>query len=198
MPNFVGISTLKRGLRKIARRLLDSAGVLRSVKGEAPYRRVGKASNGLHRPVLLNLETSDGSGQACHPDVLYIPGGFGSKRWTYWMACTPYPNKESSFENPEIFASYDGISWAMPDGAQNPLVPTPAGAGDHNSDPDVVFHENQLWLFYRETLRSGERGKDARTQRRKDAKTQRRKDAKTQRRKDAKTQRRWTGTISIL
>src|SRR3954467_2218294 len=42
--------------------------------------------HGLHRPVLLNLETYEGTGQGCHPDVLYIAEGFGAGRWRYWMA----------------------------------------------------------------------------------------------------------------
>lgn len=126
---------------------------------DAPYRRVGKVLGELHRPILLNLETSDGSGQACHPDVLYIRGGFGSKKWPYWMVCTPYPYKDNRVENPEIFVSYDGIIWAGPDGGQNPIVATPKVAGDHNSDPDMVFYENQMWLFYRETQKSRAPGK---------------------------------------
>jgi len=141
-------------LSKIARRALAS---FESPHRDAPYRRVGNADGDkLHRPVLLNLETSDGSGQACHPDVLHIPEGFGSKNWPYWMVCTPYPYKDSRVENPEIFASHDGVFWSIPDGARNPLVPPPKTAGDHNSDPDMVFHEDQLWLFYRETLKSNE------------------------------------------
>jgi len=108
----------------------------------------------LHRPVLLNLDTSDGSGQATHPDVVHIPQGFGLKGWVYWMVCTPYPFAQSRFENPEIFVSCDGVSWATPDGVHNPLVPAPRTDGDHNSDPDMILHDGKLWLFYRETLRS--------------------------------------------
>jgi hypothetical protein len=33
-------------------------------------------------------------------------------------------------------------------------VPAPKLEGDYNSDPDLVFHENQLWLFYRQTVKS--------------------------------------------
>lgn len=145
------LGPISRAARRIAGPFVD-----RGPKRDAPYRRVGEAPGEVHRPVLLNLETSDGSGQACHPDVVYIRGGFGSKSWPYWMACTPYPYKDNRVENPEIFASYDGIFWTVPDGSRNPLVPPPKAAGDHNSDPDMVFHENQLWLFYRETRRSKE------------------------------------------
>lgn len=140
-------------LRVVIRRLLKRQDKFRLTKRDSPYRRAGAGQNVLHRPVLLNLETSEGSGQATHPDVVYIPEGFGPQNWTHWMACTPYPCAESRFENPEVFVSYDGVSWVIPDGAQNPLVPAPKTAGDHNSDPDLIFHRDKLWLFYRETLR---------------------------------------------
>lgn len=110
--------------------------------------------SGPHRPLLINLETSDGSGQVTHPDVAYISEGFGEGNWTYWMACTPYPDRNAHFENPELFVSYDGIHWALPSGLTNPLVPSPETCGDHHSDPDLLFHSGCLWLFYRQTLRS--------------------------------------------
>ena len=37
----------------------------------------------------LTIETPDGSGEAVHPDVLFVPGGFAGH--THWLACTPYP-----------------------------------------------------------------------------------------------------------
>lgn len=144
----------KVALRVLICRLLKQPVKPRLMKLDAPYRRAGASQNVLHRPVLLNLETSEGSGQAVHPDVVYIPEGFGPQNWTYWMACTPYPHAETRFENPEVFVSCDGTSWVVPDGVHNPLVPTPKVAGDHNSDPDLLFHRDRLWLFYRETLRS--------------------------------------------
>jgi hypothetical protein len=154
---FVGMlfyfdATPKSVMFGIARRLWGGRISHRSIVHDAPYRRVRPISNVLHRPVLLNLETYEGSGQACHPDVVYIAGGFGSKKWPYWMVCTPYPYLESRFENPELYASYDGLTWSIPDGVQNPLVPAPAKPGDHNSDPDILFHKGELWIFFRETL----------------------------------------------
>jgi len=141
-------------LYKLASRFSRPAGSLKAVVRDAPYRRVKDSSAPEHRPTLLNLVTSDGSGQACHPDVVHIPEGFGAERWTYWMACTPYPSMDSAQENPEIFASYDGVNWEVPEGLRNPLVPKPSGSGDHNSDPDLVYWNGELWLFYRETMRS--------------------------------------------
>lgn len=117
---------------------------------DAPYRRLTTQSPS-HHPILLNLQTSEGTGQACHPDVAYIAEGFGSGRWRYWIACTPYAYGHFVYENPEIFASHDGIHWTIPDGAQNPLIPKPKAAMDYNSDPDMFFLGGKLWLYFRET-----------------------------------------------
>lgn len=146
--------TSRAVLFKILSRLGMPAERFRSPEFATPYQRLKKRSEASHRPVLLNLETSDGSGQATHPDVAYIPGGFGEGKWTYWMACTPYPHRNAQFENPEIFVSFDGIDWIVPSGLKNPVVPSPAIIGDHHSDPDLLFHQDQLWLYYRQTTRS--------------------------------------------
>jgi hypothetical protein len=144
----------KTGLLKIMGRLFTLSKFPGSIKTDAPYRRVRRTANWAHKPVLLNLQTSDGSGQACHPDVVYVPEGFGVEKWPYWMVCTPYPYGDDSFENPEIFVSCDGLTWSIPKGLSNPIIPPLEVAGDHNSDPDILHYENKLWLFYRETLRS--------------------------------------------
>ncbi|HET8924020.1 MAG TPA: hypothetical protein VFN26_13610 [Candidatus Acidoferrum sp.] len=146
--------TPKAALYRIVSRLGMDWEKLKPGAKDAPYRQIRPSKQGLNRPVLLNLETSDGSGQACHPDVAYIAEGFGASKWTYWMACTPYPHGDAYYENPEIFASFDGINWTVPLGLRNPLVPSLETLGDHNSDPDILFHQKELWLFYRETLRS--------------------------------------------
>lgn len=117
---------------------------------DAPYRRLSDQPP-RHHPVLLNLETSEGTGQACHPDVTYVPDGLGTGRWRYWMVCTPYPYGNFRHENPEIFASHDGIHWTIPEGVRNPLIPSPEGMRDYNSDPDMFFLNGKLWLYYRET-----------------------------------------------
>jgi hypothetical protein len=117
---------------------------------DAPYRRLTEQTP-RHHPVLVNLETSEGTGQACHPDVTYIKGGLGTERWRYWMVCTPYPYANFVHENPEIFASHDGIHWTIPDGVKNPLISSPEGRRDYNSDPDMFFLNGELWLYYRET-----------------------------------------------
>jgi hypothetical protein len=120
---------------------------------DVPYRLLnGRVP--LHWPVLLNLQTSEGTGQACHPDVVFIRQGFGSQLWRYWMVCTPYAYGNFVSENPEVFASHDGLTWTIPEGAKNPLVPSPVGIWDHHSDPDMLFVDGKLWLYYRETRQS--------------------------------------------
>jgi hypothetical protein len=146
--------TPKAAAYKLLSRIGNPPERFRPLRTDASYRRLLHSNQSLHRPVLLNLETSDGSGQASHPDVLRIPEGFGAGRWPYWMACTPYPYWDSFFENPEIFVSRDGICWLIPPGLRNPLVPSPETRGDHHSDPDLLFYDRQLWLFYRSTFRS--------------------------------------------
>lgn len=143
-------------LRKLKARLFHVSAPSREHLGGGPFQRITRDPRPIHRPLLLNIETSDGSGQACHPDVAHLPGGFGPEKWPYWMACTPYPYQDCRLENPEIFASHDGLSWVIPSGAKNPLVRPPSGAQDHNSDPDILFHDGKLWLFFRETLRGAQ------------------------------------------
>jgi hypothetical protein len=141
-------------MNRILRRFTNAPDLARASLSDAPYRQIKGVTTRLLKPLLLNIQTSDGSGQAAHPDVVYVPEGFGPQKWPYWMVCTPYPYGNDFFENPEVFASFDGINWEVPDGAKNPLVAPLSLKGDHHSDPDVVLHENQFWLFYRQTLRS--------------------------------------------
>lgn len=144
----------KTVVNRILRRFIDIPDRTQANLSDAPYRKINQTSRSAPKPLLLNIQTSDGSGQAAHPDVIYVPDGFGAQKWTYWMVCTPYPYGNDFFENPELFASSDGINWQIPDGLTNPLVPSLSIKGDHHSDPDLVFHQDQFWLFFRETLRS--------------------------------------------
>lgn len=146
--------TARGVLLKILSRFGMRAEHLRRAELSSPYRRLKHTSQDVHRPFLLNLETSDGSGQVTHPDVAYIREGFGEGKWTYWMACTPYPERDDHYENPEVLVSRNGIDWAVPCGLINPVVRAPGTLGDHNSDPDILFHLDHLWLFYRQTIHS--------------------------------------------
>ncbi len=98
--------------------------------------------------VLLHIPTSDGSGQACHPSVAFSPESIGGFR--YWMANTPYSGNSHKLENPEVFASHDGLFWQVPTGVQNPLVPAPPGDDRHyHSDPCLLICDRQLRLYFR-------------------------------------------------
>ena len=103
-------------------------------------------------PAPLFTPTYEGSGQAIHPDVIYIPGGFAG--YVYWMAMTPYPNGNDDYENPSVLASNDGINWEVPAGITNPLAPMPPC--DHNNDTDIIYNTNtnELWIYYLDTRRN--------------------------------------------
>lgn len=98
------------------------------------------------------VPTPDGSGQAVHPDVLYVPQGFLG--YPYWMACTPYPFGEDHAENPIIRVSTDGIIWRPFTGAPDPLVSAPADLSWHHADTDLVLHGGVLYLFFMTTKRN--------------------------------------------
>lgn len=99
--------------------------------------------------LALEIATYDGSGQVVHPDVLRLPRDWNGHR--FWMAITPYPNANESFENPSIYTSDDGETWRTPPGATNPVAKVAAG---HLSDPALVYDEasNRLVLYYRDAV----------------------------------------------
>ena len=101
----------------------------------------------------LVVPTYDGSGQAVHPDVLWFPARW--RGFEYWMAFTPFPGGKEDMENPSIVASHDGITWEVPAGLSNPIVPRPPD-GAYNSDPDLSYDSaaDQLVLLTRE-VRAG-------------------------------------------
>lgn len=117
-----------------------------------------------HLPMLLNLPTSEGSGEAAHPDVLHVPGGWGKDGWTWLMTATPYPMGTDYFENPEFYVSRDGLRWRVPEGLRNPLARVPVEPSrreirrEFHSDPSLLLHEGLLHLYYRWTavLNTGE------------------------------------------
>ena len=101
----------------------------------------------LSDPVRLGIPTYDGSGQVVHPDVVRFAAPW--HRATYWMAVTPYPGGNASYENPSVVVSEDGLAWSAPDGVTNPVVPKPSDG--YNSDPDLVYDAagDRLVLVYR-------------------------------------------------
>lgn len=96
---------------------------------------------------LLTFTTYDSSGQTVHPDVVK---GHGAATG-YWMAITPYPGGNSSFENPSIFHSKDGNKWEIPTSLVNPVAQPDVGG--YLSDPDIVSTgDKQLWMYYRNVI----------------------------------------------
>jgi hypothetical protein len=119
----------------------------------SPYKRIRDGVK--HFPILLNLPTSEGSGEATHPDVLHVPEGWGAGGWTWLMSATPYPSGSDFFENPELFVSYDGIHWTRPSQRSNPIVRVPAAAGrrdlkkEYHSDASLLLQDGILHVYYR-------------------------------------------------
>lgn len=101
---------------------------------------------------MLTIPTYDGSGQATHPSVLYVPEKWNGYRW--WMAMTPLAFFDESLENPSILASHDGTTWVVPNGLRNPI--DRATKAPYHSDPDIVIDETDgtMYCFYRQTAGS--------------------------------------------
>ncbi|QNE90246.1 hypothetical protein H0194_04505 [Corynebacterium incognita] len=95
----------------------------------------------------LEMPTHDGSGQTCHPSVLYFPDTWGG--WKYWMAHTPYPNFNENHEDPNIAVSDDGINWQVPNGVANPLDDGQGRPNYHNSDTHLAMWGDTMVLTWR-------------------------------------------------
>lgn len=111
---------------------------------------------------LVDIPTYDGSNQLTHPKVLYFDKGWNG--YKYWMAMTPYPNGNDTYENPSIVVSNDGDRWTVPEGLINPVsgIPTGSKKGEHYSDPHLVMHGNTMELWYRYNPALHEKGKTGR------------------------------------
>ena len=98
-------------------------------------------------PVPLAFVTFDGSGEVVHTDWTATPSRWASAGW---LALTPYPNGNATFENPSLYAGEAISSWLVPGGLTNPVV-RPRGSG-YLSDPDVLYRadRDEMWLYYRE------------------------------------------------
>jgi hypothetical protein len=96
--------------------------------------------------VVRNLDTPEGSGQTVHPDLVAMPANWHGA--TAYLAITPYPNGNASYENPSIFASSNAIAWKPPFGIHNPVASPVVG---HLSDPDAVYvpERDELWVYFR-------------------------------------------------
>jgi len=98
----------------------------------------------------LNIPThvSPDGGETTHPSVVHAPGGWGG--YEYWMAHTPYPGGDNEYEDPNICASHDGITWVVPAGLVNPIDDQPGTpTGPLNSDVDLRLVNGTMFLFWR-------------------------------------------------
>lgn len=99
---------------------------------------------------LLDMSMTSGFGETVHPDVIYVPDGFGAGKWKYLMAVTPFPKAIVYFENPEFLVSDDGTSWRLPPCGKSPLVPPPSDWVGYNSDPALFYEDGTVFMIYRE------------------------------------------------
>ena len=118
---------------------------------------VQNISSNYGETIILNIPTSDNYREAVHPEVIYIDKGFGINRHKFWMVCTPYPNQDARYENPEVFSSEDGFFWYLPQSGINPIVKKPNDFLSHNSDATIVYHQNKLTIFFRTSFYEGKK-----------------------------------------
>lgn len=96
----------------------------------------------------LTIPTHDGSGQSVHPSIVDVPGGWNG--YQYWMGHTPYPQGNDAHEDPNVAASHDGTTWAVPTGLTNPLDDQPGSPGKYNSDICLTMGpSNTMYCFWR-------------------------------------------------
>ena len=102
-----------------------------------------------HSSTFLDLPTYDGSDMSTHPSVQYFQDGWNG--YKYWMAMTPNTGVLDNMENPSIYVSQDGITWTVPSGLINSLVPAPVLG--HNCDTDMIYNAatKELYLYYLES-----------------------------------------------
>ena len=119
----------------------------------------------LPKDTILTFKTYDGSGQAVHPDIIYIPNTYASAALEgqesgsgeFYLTLTPYPNFNDSLENPCIYESKDGLNFTEPFGTHNPIINTPLTYkknNHHNDDPDISYSgkDNNFRILYIQTM----------------------------------------------
>lgn len=100
----------------------------------------------IDQPTKLTTPTPDATGQALHPSVRYIPGGWAG--YEYWMAYTPLAGFDENLEIPCLVRSADGITWAAPTGLTNPVLP--GKTSSFHADPEIVYDPvaDELRLYW--------------------------------------------------
>lgn len=151
-PIFLKMGKMK-GLRSINLRILllflILVLIIVSVGCIEKPEKLSSALNVTNADNYLTTPTYDGSGQVVHPDIAYFSNGWHG--YNYWIAITPYPNGDDSYENPSILASNDGETWKIPSGLTNPTDSQPQAG--HNCDPDLIYNDitDELWCYYVES-----------------------------------------------
>jgi len=80
-----------------------------------------------------------------HPCIRHIPEGFCGYHW--WMVQSPYYNRDSKYENPLLYYSKEDSfpsKWEF----SAEVAKTPVKG--FNSDPNLFYESNKLWIFWRE------------------------------------------------
>lgn len=98
------------------------------------------------RVVLPTHQPDSDDGQVVHPSVVFVPEGVAG--YKYWMAYTPYAGGNDAYEDPCVIASVNGATWELPDGIPFPMDDAPGGA-QFNSDTNIVYHDGELYVFWR-------------------------------------------------
>jgi len=107
-------------------------------------------SFGVSDKISLHTYNDDPNNEVVHPSVLRFDSPWNG--WIYWMAYTPYSNEVAAVENVSIEVSNDGITWQVPDGLTNPIYIPPSG---NTADPDLVFHNDILWVVFHDNSFAG-------------------------------------------
>lgn len=83
-----------------------------------------------------------------HPCVRYIPKGFAGHEW--WMITTPYPDFDSTHENPILYWGDSRTGGLPPLVWHGGVVVERTPATGYNSDGCIYFDGSKLWVFWRE------------------------------------------------
>ena len=99
--------------------------------------------------VICSIPSVEGYSAYVHPKVLDT-GTPGWNGYRYWMSNTNYPGTNDEVENPAIFVSSDGTTWAS--AGVNPVIPKPADwqAGRvYNNDSHILLYDGVMYLYWR-------------------------------------------------
>jgi len=109
-----------------------------------------KYSDGLlPEGLLCSIELSEDNKHcdALHPCIRYTKSKFMG--WNWWMVLTPYYNADASKENPLLYYGFSNDHVPPFDWFFYSLInPTPDTG--YNSDPNILFTEEGLNVFWRE------------------------------------------------